>query len=182
MGKETKCFTILKGTLPNKSQQFSDLSVSLHNMSLRLHNSRERRSVRVNILTPLSPRIADPRHFTADPEPFFHFHTDQDPAFHFTADADSNPAPLQSDGICDHWSILDPPGPHFEPPVLHCERPLIFMALFLASTLLNFEFNADPDPAFHFNADPDPASKNNADPNPQPCCLPLKSLPVASSL
>jgi hypothetical protein len=24
--------------------------------------------------------------------------------------------------------------------------------------LLNFDFNADPDPAFHFNADSDPAS------------------------
>jgi hypothetical protein len=27
--------------------------------------------------------------------------------------------------------------------------------------LVNFDFNADPDPAFHSNADPDPASKNN---------------------
>jgi hypothetical protein len=34
--------------------------------------------------------------------------------------------------------------------------------------LLNFDFNADPDPDFHFNADPGPASKNNADPDPQP--------------
>ncbi len=31
--------------------------------------------------------------------------------------------------------------------------------------LLNFDFKADPDPAFPFNtnADPDPASKNNDD-------------------
>ena len=29
--------------------------------------------------------------------------------------------------------------------------------------LLNFDFNADPDP-FHSNADPDSFSKNNADP------------------
>ncbi len=33
---------------------------------------------------------------------------------------------------------------------------------------LNYDFTADPDPAFHSNADPDPASKNNADPNPDP--------------
>jgi hypothetical protein len=35
-------------------------------------------------------------------------------------------------------------------------------------TLLNFDLNADSDPAFHFNAgpDPDPASRNNADPDP----------------
>jgi hypothetical protein len=30
--------------------------------------------------------------------------------------------------------------------------------------LMNFDFNADPDPAFHFNAEPEPASQNNADP------------------
>ncbi len=42
--------------------------------------------------------------------------------------------------------------------------------------LLNFDFNADPDPSFHTNADPDPdpASKNNVDPtrpdpDPQHC-------------
>ncbi len=29
---------------------------------------------------------------------------------------------------------------------------------------LNFDFNADPDPAFHSYADPDLASKNKADP------------------
>jgi hypothetical protein len=28
--------------------------------------------------------------------------------------------------------------------------------------LLNFDFKADPDPAFHSTADPNPASKNNA--------------------
>ncbi len=33
-----------------------------------------------------------------------------------------------------------------------------------ALKLLNFDFNAVPDPAVHSNADPDPASKNNADP------------------
>ncbi len=33
---------------------------------------------------------------------------------------------------------------------------------------LNFDFNADPDPAFQSNADPDPASQNYADTDPQP--------------
>ncbi len=57
--------------------------------------------------------------------------------------------------ICDHWST-DPPGIHFEPPRLHCERPL-------PSTI---PFSACETPAFHSNADPDPdpASKNKSDP------------------
>jgi hypothetical protein len=59
-------------------------------------------------------------------------------------------------GICDHWSV-DPPGLHFEPSGLHCERPRLYFEP------LNFDFNADPDPAFHSFADPDPATKNNAD-------------------
>ncbi len=33
--------------------------------------------------------------------------------------------------------------------------------------LLNFDFNADPDPASKTNVDPDPASKNNEFPDPQ---------------
>jgi hypothetical protein len=41
-------------------------------------------------------------------------------------------------------------------PRLHCEP----------RKLLNFDFNADPDPAFHLNADPDPAFHFNADPDP----------------
>jgi hypothetical protein len=48
--------------------------------------------------------------------------------------------------------------------------------------LLQFDFNADPDPAFHSNTDPetavhtntdpDPAFQTNADPDPQ-LCAPL---------
>ncbi len=34
--------------------------------------------------------------------------------------------------------------------------------------LLNFDVNADPDPALHSNSDSDPDSKINADPDPQP--------------
>ncbi len=49
-------------------------------------------------------------------------------------------------------SVHGPPGLHFKP-----------------LKLLNFGFNADPDPAFHSNVDPDPASKNNKDPDPQSC-------------
>ena len=33
---------------------------------------------------------------------------------------------------------------------------------------INFDFNADPDPAFLTNADLDPASQNNADLGPEP--------------
>jgi hypothetical protein len=33
--------------------------------------------------------------------------------------------------------------------------------------LLNFDFYADPDPAFHSDGDPDPASQNDADQDPQ---------------
>jgi hypothetical protein len=47
-------------------------------------------------------------------------------------------------GICDYWSIV--------PPGLHCDCESLYVKL------LNFDFNADPDPAFHSNADPDPAS------------------------
>ncbi len=54
-------------------------------------------------------------------------------------------------GICDHWST-DPPGLQFDPPGLYCE----------SLDVLDFDFNAGPDPAINSNADPDPASKNNA--------------------
>jgi hypothetical protein len=58
-------------------------------------------------------------------------------------------------GICDHWSI-DPQGLQFEPPGLHCERLRLY---FEPLKILNFDCNADPDPAFYSNADPDPASE-----------------------
>jgi hypothetical protein len=46
------------------------------------------------------PRVADPHHFNADPDPAFHFNADPDPAFHFNVypdpafllDADLDPA------------------------------------------------------------------------------------------
>ncbi len=58
--------------------------------------------------------------------------------------------------ICDHWSV-DRPGLHFEPPSLNFEPPGFY---YKPLKILNFEFNADPDPALHSKADmyPDPAS------------------------
>jgi hypothetical protein len=45
--------------------------------------------------------------------------------------------------------------------------------------LLNFDCNADMDPAFYSNVDPDldPASKYNADLDPQPCLKGYKKKP-----
>ncbi len=51
--------------------------------------------------------------------------------------------------ICDHWSVGSP-GLYFKPPSLHCERPQL---CFEPLKLLNFDFNADSDPAFHSNPD-----------------------------
>jgi hypothetical protein len=64
-------------------------------------------------------------------------------------------------GIFDHWSI-DALGLNFEPLGLHFEHPRLY---FEPLQLLNFDFNAYPDPAFHSNADPDSASKNNEAPS-----------------
>jgi hypothetical protein len=68
-------------------------------------------------------------------------------------------------GICAHSSI-DTPGLYFEPSGIHCERPGIHVSVYgplglynEPPKLMNFDFNADPDPAFH----------TNGDPNPQPC-------------
>jgi hypothetical protein len=66
--------------------------------------------------------------------------------------------------------ICDPQGLHFEPPCLHFEP----------GKLLNFDFRADPDPAFHPNADSDLASKNNADPDPDPAFQPYADPDPAS--
>ncbi len=45
------------------------------------------------------------------------------------------------------------------PPQLYIESP----------KLLNFDFDADPDPAFHSNLDPHPVPDPASDNNPQPC-------------
>jgi hypothetical protein len=65
-------------------------------------------------------RDVNPNHFFADPDPpflpdpTFHFDSDPDPIFYFDEDLDSGPEPAS------HRS--DPPGLHFEPPSLCCER------------------------------------------------------------
>ncbi len=56
----------------------------------------------------------------------------------------------QSDANLRPLVYYGPPWLHFEP-----------------QQLLNFDFDADPDPAFHPNADADPVSQNDADPDPQ---------------
>jgi hypothetical protein len=67
--------------------------------------------------------------------------------------------------ISDHWQ-----DPLFEPPRTHCERP---RPRWLPPQLLNYYFDADPDPALDLVADPDPAFRpdvelrNDADPDHQ---------------
>ncbi len=51
--------------------------------------------------------------------------------------------------IWDYWSA-DPPGLYFEPPLIHGPLWLHFEPLML----MNFDFNAGPDPASKNNADP----------------------------
>ncbi len=61
-------------------------------------------------------------------------------------------------------------------------RPRSSRLDFVPLKLLNFDLNADPDPAFHSNGDPnpDPASKNNADPNGSGSTTMIKGLQDAS--
>jgi hypothetical protein len=66
--------------------------------------------------------VADPHHFIENLDSAFYLTANPDPAFYLNPDPDL--APLQSAGIFDHWS-KDPPGLHFEPPDLFCERPRI---------------------------------------------------------
>ncbi len=82
-------------------------------------------------------RVSDPHNFNADPNP-----VDQDPTPHQCESGDLWPTDPAS------------PGLHFEPLRLHFERPRPSTALFEPRKLLNFDFNADPDPAFLSNADP----------------------------
>ncbi len=73
--------------------------------------------------------------------------------------------------ICEYWST-DPPGLHFEPPRLRCERPLPSTAPFEPLKLLNFDFYMPIRiQLFTLMTDPDPAVKNYVD----PCGTLLKS-------
>ncbi len=89
-------------------------------------------------------RVVNSYHFKADPDSSFLFYTDPDLTFHCNADP-PDLAPHQDDAILQPLvcRVADPLRLHIEPP-----------------KLLNFDLNADPDPAFHSNADPDPASQN----------------------
>jgi hypothetical protein len=75
------------------------------------------------------------------------------PSVYGLAFGSENPPPPPSlwHPLCDHWST-DPPG-------LHCARPRLG-SIFSFLKLLNFDFNADLDPAskivIQIPADPDP--------------------------
>jgi hypothetical protein len=86
-----------------------------------------------------------------------------DPGFHFNADPDLLLIKVMR--ICDNWST-DSSGLHFEPPRLHCERLRPQRLHLELLKLLNFAFNAEPDPDPPFRSKKDPISKN--DPGPQP--------------
>jgi hypothetical protein len=73
--------------------------------------------------------IADLHHIKADPDPALHFNADPDPVFHYNAGPDPDPAPHESDEICDQWST-DPQGLHFDSPGLYCECSRPSAALF----------------------------------------------------
>jgi hypothetical protein len=100
-------------------------------------------------------RVTDPHHFNADPNPALI-------RFHFSAGAD--PDPHKSDGNLRPQVFRPSRAPFFR------HQDSIHGSGLSLLKLLNFECNADPNPAFHSNADPDPdlACKNNADPDPQP--------------
>ncbi len=105
-------------------------------------------------------RVVDPHLFYADPDSGFF------------SNADPIMLIIKVMRIYEHWS-QDPPGLHFKPPRLHCERTRPSAAPFRASKkLLNFDFHADPDLAFHYNTDPNSAFQNNAITDPQPCPIP----------
>ncbi len=102
-------------------------------------------------------RVADPHYLNADLDPSFRFNVDSEMAIHINAHPDPRILLLvKVMQICDHW-YTDPPGLHFEPPRLHCERQQLSIAPLELKELLNFDLN---------NADP--ASENNADQDPQP--------------
>jgi hypothetical protein len=70
--------------------------------------------------------------------------------------------------ICDHLTT-DPPSFRLHASMLSLQTFILRVHGLLRihcdpRKFLNFDFNADPDPAFYSNADPDPASKNNEDP------------------
>ncbi len=95
----------------------------------------------------VSPRVADPHHLDADPDPSFHFNADP---VHFNSDPDPNPDPHQR-------------MRNLRPLVYRPSRAQLWasMALnprlcFEPLKLLNIDFTADPDSACIYYADLDP--------------------------
>jgi len=120
------------------------------------------------------PVVEDSHHLyeEQDPDPH-HFNADLDPAFHFNRirvqlhfNADPDPAAYQDDPNLRPlvYRLFRPPFWASSPPF--CASAVPFWASAVPFWALNFDFHADPDPAFHSNTDPDPASKHYADPNP----------------
>jgi hypothetical protein len=106
-------------------------------------------------------RLADRDHFNADPDPSLHFNADPDPTFHFNADpdptfhfnADPDPALYQSE--CESATTVLYKS--YRPSILSLHASIASVhgppwLRFEPLSLLNFDFNADPDPAFHSNA------------------------------
>jgi hypothetical protein len=100
-------------------------------------------------------RVADPRHFNADPDPDTIFSLKWRIRIRFFTLMRIQIWILlliKVMRISDYWST-DPPRLYLEPPRLHCELLRPSTPPFWSFKALNF---ADPDPAFFTNADPDP--------------------------
>ena len=63
--------------------------------------------------------VADPHRFKEDPDPAVYLSADLDPAFHVNAEQNATT-----------FLYVDPPGLHFKPQCLHCERSRPSGALF----------------------------------------------------
>jgi hypothetical protein len=85
--------------------------------------------------------VADPLQSDADPNPRL---------------SDANLRPL----------FYNPPRLLFEPPRHHCEPPRPSRPNCETLQILNFDFVADPKPAFDVDAYPDPGFHSKADPDP----------------
>ncbi len=101
-------------------------------------------------------RITDPHRFHADPDFSFHFNADPDQNFYLNADPDTDPAPHQSDANL-RLLITNPPQRLYASFVRVHGLPWLNFKLL---KLLNFYFNADPDPVLSCGS----GFPNNADP------------------
>jgi hypothetical protein len=96
-------------------------------------------------------RVVELHHFNADPDPAFHCSAYKDPAFHFNASLQTQTwiLLLLLMQIYDHRFIY-----------IHSRAPYLVFIMSIHGppssilSLLCFDFNVDPDPAFHSKADP----------------------------